>query len=202
MQKTFTEAITAAKSSLVREGVPSSVYNAYTDAMCTSAHHPHPDITYEPSERTMEIIERQEALGQASILKGFHHEGWAYWLQEEWKPRPKNDNDGKKKYQKDPLEQSVSLIRCSWDIFEKLWEERNSILHDEENILSEAIHNRIDSRLLEFRRERDTLLRKTDHSLINLPAITILGWSAKMKKLRLRNLERLHRVYLTELKGR
>jgi hypothetical protein len=200
MQKAFTSAITTAKSTLVKEGVPSMIYNAYTDAMCTAAHHPHPDIQYSPTEEANEMLEKQESLGQASILKGFHHEGWAYWLQSEWKPKPKTDKNGKKQYQKDPLEQSVSLIRTSWEIFEKLWETRNSILHDEENVLKEAIHNRIDSRLLEFRRDRDDLLRRSDHHLINIPAITILNWSAKTKKLRLQNLEKLHRVYIMELK--
>jgi hypothetical protein len=200
MQQAFTSAITAAKTRLVKDGVPSPIYNAYVDAMCTAAHHPHPDIRYEPTEDVHEMLGKQELLGQESILKGFHHTDWAYWLQREWKPKPKTTKDGKKQHQKDPLEQSVSLIRCSWDIFESLWEARNTILHGDENVFSEAIQNRVVARLIEFRRDAGTMLSKSDYHLIELPLATILSWTKDKKQSRLRNLERLHRVYLTELR--
>jgi hypothetical protein len=200
MQQAFTRAITAAKTRLAKDGVPSMIYNAYVDAMCAAAHHPHPDIRYEQTEDIDEMLEKQERLGQDAILKGFHHTGWAYWLQREWKPKPKHTKDGKAKHQKDPLEQSVSLVRCSWDIFESIWEARNTILHGDANVFLEALQNRVVARLIEFRRCAGEMLSKSDHHLIELPLATILGWSKDKKQLRLRNLERLHRVYLTELR--
>jgi hypothetical protein len=113
---------------------------------------------------------------------------------------PKKTDKPKAPRQKDALEQSVSLIRASWDVFESLWEARNEILHSGENMLTEAEMNSTDIRLVQFRRNCHTLLRACDWAFINKPEVQILNWSREKKRQRLYNLERLHRVYLTELK--
>ena len=56
------------------------------------------------------------------------------------------------------------------------------------------------ARLLEFKRCAHRMLRSSDKALIQYPEIDILGWSRSRKKEKLKNLERMHRVYLTELK--
>ena len=102
--------------------------------------------------------------------------------------------------QKDALEQSIALITSSWDVFEALWEARNDVLHGGDNALQEAENNAIDSRLLQFKRESHLLLRQCNRHFINKPELVILNWPKKKKKERLLNLERLHRVYVIELK--
>jgi hypothetical protein len=113
---------------------------------------------------------------------------------------PKNTDKPKAPRQKDALEQSVSLIRASWDVFESLWDTRNEILHSGENMLMEAEMNATEIRLIQFRRNCHTLLRECDWAFIDKPEVQILNWSREKKRHRLYNLERLHRVYLTELK--
>jgi hypothetical protein len=67
-------------------------------------------------------------------------------------------------------------------------------------MLTEAEDSSTNSRLLEFRNDGHHLLRECDRGMINQPAIDILQWSRKRKRERLKNLERMHRVYVTELK--
>jgi ribonuclease HI len=201
MQSAFAKAMTTAKSKLVREGVSSEIYNAYVAAMCEAAHQPHPDIRYDGSpEEVTAVLELQEQLGQTAILKGFHHVQWVHLLQAKWKPMPKKKSDSKAPRQKDALEQSISLIKASWDVFEALWEARNEILHNGENMLTEAEMNSTELRLLQFRRNCNTLLRECDRAFIDKPEIQIMNWSPEKKRRRLFNLEKLHRIYLTELK--
>ena len=70
-----------------------------------------------------------------AILRGFHHTYWTTLLRETWVP-PVKDADGKPLgRRKDPLQQSVLLIKCAWDLFEAVWECRNGILHSNQNKL-------------------------------------------------------------------
>jgi hypothetical protein len=201
MQAAFVDAITRIKSHLVRDGIPSDVYNGYVAVMCVAAHQPHPDIQYDESPKEVAaVMELQEQLGQTAILKGFHHIQWAHLLQKRWKPLPKPKKGSNTPRQKDALEQSIALITSSWDVFEALWEARNDVLHGGDNALQEAENNAIDSRLLQFKRESHLLLRQCNRHFINKPELVILNWPKKKKKERLLNLERLHRVYVTELK--
>jgi hypothetical protein len=167
-----------------------------------AAHQPHPDIQYDESPKDVAtVMDLQEQLGQTVILKGFHHIQWAHLLQKKWKPLPKPKMGSKTPRQKEALEQSVALIKSSWDVFEALWEARNDVLHGGENALKEAENDATaDSRLLQFKRESHLLLRQCDRHFINMPELVILNWPKKKKKERLLNLERLHRVYVIELK--
>jgi hypothetical protein len=57
-------------------------------------------------------------IGMESILKGFHHIDWLHLLRNKW-VKPKVSDDGEKKEKrKDPLEQSVVLVKRVRDIFE------------------------------------------------------------------------------------
>ena len=72
---------------------------------------------------------------------------------EQWTPAPLRP-DGKKNHQKNLLEQTVSMIRVVWDIFEAQWKCRNDILHGDESPTRELDTNRKTDRLLEFREHK------------------------------------------------
>ena len=55
-------------------------------------------------------------------------------------------------------------------------------------------------RLLEFKQQKQTMLNRADHFSIEYDEVEIRKWSAEKKHQKLYNLERLHRVYLCELK--
>ena len=200
MQQTFREAICTLKSALVKDGIPSEIYNAFIAAMCTSAHQLHPDQNYSPNEAAEEMLELQESLGCTAILKGFHHVEWAYWLHREWQPPPPR-KDGKKAFRKDALEQSVALIKGAWDVFEAVWATRNDILHGDNNAILRGEEDYKTARLLEFKRNPYELLSRADHFLIDYSEWDIRHWTMERKRKRLLNLERMHRRYLCELRA-
>lgn len=135
MQKAFKEAIATAKSTLVKDGIPSDVYDGFIAMICKAAHHDHPDGTYQrPMEEMQQMMDIQDTLGTQAILRGFHHKKWVTLLHSKWFPSPQG-RDGKKQMKKDAMEQVITLITCSWDVFEALWEARNNILHGDENVL-------------------------------------------------------------------
>jgi hypothetical protein len=104
--------------------------------------------------------------------------------------------------QKDPMEQSITLIQGVWDIFENVWACRNGILHSKDSKLLERNDISTTSRLMEFRRNYTTMLRSCDRFIIahHSPA-DVIRWSMTRKKALLTILiEKLHCRYMDELK--
>ena len=77
---------------------------------------------------------------------------------------------------------------------------RNNILHGEESELTEREVNRKTARLLEFKRKKEELLSRNDYFLIDYDEWEIRKWSAEKKTQKILNLERMHRVYLSEVR--
>jgi hypothetical protein len=136
-----------------------------------------------------------------SILKGFHHIDWLHLLRNKW-VKPKVSDDGKQKEKcKDPLEQSVVLVKCVWDIFEAQWKCRNDTLHSNDNALIERSRDTLMARLLDFKRDSRTLLRSCDRFIIDNPSIQdVIKWPIQWKKATLDFLEHLHKIYSGEIK--
>ena len=200
MQQAFKEAVATAKSTLVKDGIPSDIYTGFIGALCSAAHQEHPDGSYTgPSEEKQRVLDTQETLGSQAILKGFHHKHWVDLLNEKWVPAPPR-RDGKKSMRKDAIEQTVALITCAWDIFEALWEARNTILHGDENLIAQRELNHCTARLLEFRTKKFEWLRRGDHFIIDHPVTDVIKWDSKKKQLVLATLEQLHQVFLMEQK--
>ena len=117
--------------------------------MCKAIGKPPVDWFEVMENRALLVVNQQEYLGRDAIIKGFHVWEWAYALEDLWMP-PQVDEHGKKEKKMDPFEMSVSLLQVTWDIFEKLWETRNSILHSLENHLHANEVTQITTRLIEF----------------------------------------------------
>jgi hypothetical protein len=117
MTNAFDDAIKALQSKLVRDGIPSDVYNAYIDLICKAARRDHPDKSYTgpESNEAHNIIELQDHLGSISILRGFLHREWTYLLQRKKLLRVKSQKKSTTR-EKDAIEQTVSLVKGSWDI--------------------------------------------------------------------------------------
>jgi hypothetical protein len=90
------------------------------------------------------------------------------------------------------------MVGAVWDLFEKLWECRNSILHGKENTLLDKQLNGLNQRLLEFRFNSNTMLRHNDRHFIEYPVAEVIKWPILQKKATLEQLEQLYRVYMGE----
>jgi hypothetical protein len=144
MTDAFNDAIITIKSMLVKDGIPSDVYNAYIHALCSAARRDHPDITYTgpKSNEIFEILEQQSTLGLISVLSGFLHKEWTYLLQRKKMQQVKKPaKEGTR--EKDAVEQTVSLIRGSWNLFEAVWKTRNNILHGGDNEIDERAQSQM-----------------------------------------------------------
>ena len=201
MRECITTSIATLNTKLVNDGITTPVYTAFINSICMAANKP-PLSTYEiEDERALQCIDSQEMLGLESILRGFHHVDWLTLLRDTWVP-PKVSPDGKsKERRKDPLEQSVTLVRGVWDIMESLWACRNSILHSNDNELIRRSRDTLTARLLEFKRDSVKLLRSCDRFIIDNHSIQdVIKWPLKRKKAYADFLERLHKIYSGELK--
>ena len=119
------ESIKKAKSTLVRQGIPSTVYHEFVEQICLAVNLENPDETYTQDPEIQEVRNQQSRLGEEALMKGFLHKEWTRALNDRWTPAPPTE-DGKKVHQKDALEQTVCLQRVLWDIFEAQWKCRNA----------------------------------------------------------------------------
>jgi hypothetical protein len=193
MTNEFNEAIKTIKSTLVKDGIPSDVYNAYIHALCSAARREqHPDNTY-TGPKSNEILEQQSTLGSISVLRGFLHKEWTYLLQQKKMQQvQKPVKEGTR--EKDAVEQTVSLVRGSWNLFEEtVWKARNTILHGGDNGIDERAQSQMLERLLEYCRERFSLLRPCDHFIIAHPVSDAIKWTRDRTKAKLELLDKLSR---------
>jgi len=201
MQATLKDSIAATNTRLVKEGLITPVYTAFINCICEATNQP-PLSTYViEDEEALRCIQSQETLGMESILRGFHHIDWLHLLRDKWvKPRVSEDGQ-KKERRKDPLEQSVVLVKCVWDIFEAQWKCRNDILHSNDSALIERSRDTLTTRLLEFKRNSGQLLRSCDRFIIDNHSIQdVIKWPLQRKKATMDLLERLYKIYSGEMK--
>jgi hypothetical protein len=201
MQATLKDSIATTNTRLVKEGLTTPVYTAFINCICEATNQP-PLSTYDiEDEETLRCIQSQETLGMESILRGFHHIDWLHLLRDKWVKPKVSENGKKKEKRKDPLEQSVVLVKCVWDIFEAQWKCRNDILHSNDSALIERSQDTLTSRLLEFKRDSRSLLRSCDRFIIDNHSIQdVIKWPLQRKKATLDFLEHLHKIYSGELK--
>eukprot|EP00956_Cyclotella_meneghiniana_P037186 scaffold135302_cov69-Cyclotella_meneghiniana.AAC.14 len=119
MKQTLRDSIATAETKLVKQGIPSDIYNEFIEQVCLPKMHvEHPDNTYaDHRNRVEEIRAQQSRLGEEAFLKSFLHIEWKKAPNEVWTP-PDTDSEGRRVHKKDPEEQSVCLLlQALWDIF-------------------------------------------------------------------------------------
>jgi hypothetical protein len=85
--------------------------------------------TYEPTFHISILIQEQESIGWRRFFEGWIHHGW-HLLQSSHYKFLKSRRSGKRWV--------VALIKKQWEIAWDMWEHRNGILHEKENVVSLA----------------------------------------------------------------
>ena len=69
MKQTLEDSIATAKTKLVKQGIPSDIYNEFIEQICLATHTEHPDNTYvDHGNRMKEIRAQQSCLGDEAFL--------------------------------------------------------------------------------------------------------------------------------------
>ena len=77
MRETLKESITSAKSKLVKDRIPSNVYNGFIEQICLATNTEHPDARFQmDNRRVQDVMDQQSKLGELALLKGFVHKEW------------------------------------------------------------------------------------------------------------------------------
>ena len=91
---------------------------------------------------------------------------------------------------------------ATWDIFEVVWNTKNTILHREDSKLADKNEQQTVAHLLEFKNSKEDLLgrRRSNHFIVGFQAADIIKWTSRKRRGMVEILERLHRVQLSELR--
>jgi hypothetical protein len=187
------------QKSLFQDGITTPVVTAFINELCRCVHKPPLAKTTIDCEKTWATVDASRTLGDEAFVRGLHHIDWAHLLRDTWIP-PAMLPNGKKERRKDPMEQSISLIRGVWDVMEAVWECRNNILHGKESHLLHTFKESVTARLLEFRCGNLDMLRRCDRFIISKYSVRdVIRWPRERKKAVLDQLESLHRIHLAEI---
>ena len=186
-------------SSLVKEGLKSQIYTAFTNMLYISTGRQPPSNLEITCPSILQAMEDQNSLGREAILRGFHSIKWIGVLREHWVP-PKRDRNGKQlESRKDPLQQATYLVKCSWKLFEAVWQCRNNILHSNECTLLETQIESYNEKLLDFRRHNNVYLRRCDRFIIDrYSEDDIIKWGAPRKRATIALLMDLRKIHQNE----
>ena len=96
----------------------------------------------------------------------------------------------------------VLLNESVWEIFEKVWTQRNEILHNSDSYTSREEAKSANQRLLLYKRLQKDLLSPNDYCLIGHPEIVVINWKTRKKKQQLKILDNAHKEWKKEYKLR
>ena len=94
---------------------------------------------------------------------------------------------------------SVVLVEEVWNLFNSLWDTRNSILHDENGPSRKSEDSQLLHQLLTYRRYRTRLLAPSDRNMIDYDISEIKKWVRHKKRQTLANLDKCRNQYEKEM---
>lgn len=205
MKSALEEGLDDIRTNLDKANVPNAVVTAFCELLRRA--------TLSTRERkhwhcnhTDEAVTRQDSLGTFAILRGHHHRQWCQAITERYRPRaspPETRPSQNKKRHRDrnPLEMSALLVEEVWNLFNKLWQARNDILHGSESYEAQVENRHRTEQLLTYRRRRNIFLSPGDRHLIEHLPRDIISWDKFRKKKLLRVLDTCRAQYMKELLG-
>ena len=106
----------------------------------------------------------------------------------------------KKEKDKSAMEMSVMLVQESWKLFKKIWVTRNETLHSTDSYAALKADSEMTKQLIQYKTNQDEMLQYCDRHHIDYWILEIVKWNRKQKRNLLRILDKLHKLYLIEIK--
>ncbi|KAL7545317.1 hypothetical protein ACHAWF_008670 [Thalassiosira exigua] len=198
MREAIEDGINAMEENFYKARVPKSTYLAFLDMVRRTTNSTRERKRW-PCDLATLAVEKQETLGTHALLRGHHHVQWCETIRETYGARSPPPGSTKVPRDKTPFEMSVMLIEEVWNFFETIWTTRNDILHSTDSHVARAENSHLTEQLLAYRANRRTLLRYTDHHLIDFSVDEIVRWDRLHKRQLYKNLEYCRKQYINEL---
>ena len=145
-----------------------------------------------------QAMEYQDELGTFAILRGHHHVYWAKAIMDLYRRRSTPPGVTPRK-DRTPFDMSVLLIENSWRLFQRAWDARNTILHNDDSYGARAESSRLLAALFHFKNNQNELLHYGDRHLIDIPHGVIVAWDRKRRQKMHTLLTELSTQYLLEV---
>ena len=128
MKEIITNTIKDSKQKLEKANVPREVYRNFFNQYRRSCNIDR--VQYDiPCEAAEDAVENQETLGNNAILNSFLIHQWTYAIESLWKQKEYHPSMERSPKQRSPYQMGVLLNESVWDISEKVWTQRNEMLH-------------------------------------------------------------------------
>ncbi|KAL7550562.1 hypothetical protein ACHAWF_015354 [Thalassiosira exigua] len=198
MREAIENGITTMEENFYKARVPKSTYIAFLDIIRRTT-----NSTRERKQWSCDLatlaVEKQDILGTHALLRGHHHVQWCETIRETYRARSPPPGSKKAPRDKTPFEMSVMLIEEVWNFFETIWTTRNDILHSTDSHVARAESSHLTEQLLVYRANKRSLLRYTDHHLIDFSVDEISRWDRHRKRQLYKMLEECRKQYMIEL---
>ncbi|KAL7547196.1 hypothetical protein ACHAWF_010516 [Thalassiosira exigua] len=198
VQEAIENSINTMEENFYKARVPKSTYLAFLDMVRQTTNSTRERKRW-PCDLATLAVEKQETLGTHALLRGHHHVQWCETIRETYRARSPPPGSKKVPRDKTPFEMSVMLIGEVWNFFENIWTTRNDILHSTDSHIARAENSHLTEQLMAYRANKRTLLRYTDHHLIDFSVDEIVRWDRLHKKQLYKNLEYCRKQYISEL---
>jgi len=130
-------------------------------------------ISYSPPRAFEQLIQEQSQIGWHRFFEGWFSPGWRD-AQQRYYLATRSTRTGRRWV--------TALIQKFWDIAWDLWEHRNGVLHEKENLVTESLGLHLNRRVTRvFLALCSRALRATDRHLVQLPLSKLLERNANYK---------------------
>ena len=189
MKKCREEIISVVRKKGVKSKLPRSVVRLFVDMITTVFQGSEPLDPSKYDGRQQKVIYSQQAIGYSLLPRGYLSVKWYNHLKFLKVPNPERRID--------------SLLQIIWeDIFDPLWGQRNSILHEEKNKYNVAEDKILSDKLIWYVQNKHALLAYQDHFLAKHDLTTLHRMRRATKREWIRHLDRARQAYENEQKKR
>ena len=129
---------------------------------------------------------------------GYLVKDWTLAIKEHYRPPPAPPTDPTRTFTPQPSHLSTFMVDELWKLWLTIWNTRTTIILGGDDRATRIQDSRDIERIMYFKNNHTTELRKCDWKFASFPAASLTNWKRRKKKDLLRRLERLHALFVKE----